>query len=105
VDAPDIARAIAMFVNYLCRKSTSFQMDPAEPPEYRWILPRSGRTFGPTGELQLDPLTINRIPSDFSLFIVNRLNSHLEKAVVAEHSQNTPPVAAPLLSDRSNRLA
>lgn len=92
-----------MFVNYLCRRSISFRIDPPEQPEFRWILSRGNRTFNEAGELQLDPNTLFRIPAEFSLFIVNRLNSQVDKAALSEQSLN--PIVAPLLSDRSSRLA
>lgn len=106
MEAQDISKAINLFVNYLCRKSVSFRMDPPEPPEYRWIMQRTGRTFGQNGELQLDRTLLAKVPGEFKLFIVNRLNSQQEKSLgLAEQSTSTNIPSGPLLSERSNKLA
>lgn len=46
ISSQEIVKAVAMFVNYLCRKSTSFKMDTPEQPEFRFIVGRPSHAFG-----------------------------------------------------------
>lgn len=84
VGVGEITKAVALFVNYLCRRSVSFKMGTPEQPEYRFIVHKPSLAFGAEGEIILDRASLIKIPSEFKIFLVNRLNSQLEKTLVAD---------------------
>jgi hypothetical protein len=85
-------------------------MDPSEQPEYRFIVSRPERTISQDGELILERTALARIPQEFKLFIINRLNSHLERDPLTDrqshnHTRQNDQQPQSLLSEKSNKLA